>query len=142
MPDENRFLPDGDGPQIVCDGCGSSGLTIQVVLGRDYFGRPYDRLLVLESTRRWYCPDCSAGKILQRDHRDIEEELRKLEEGKESLLADPDRVRQALLRLDAIGIEIDAGPRAPRLLDREALRSLRARMARHAAARGIAPAAP
>ena len=62
-----------------CDGCGASGVPImKLSLGRDFFGRVYDRLSPnTDLSPKWYCDACSVEKILQRDFRDIEQEFRK-----------------------------------------------------------------
>ena len=48
-------------------------------LGKDFFGRPYDRLSPLsDHNPKWYCDPCSMHKNLQRDFRDIRAEFDKL----------------------------------------------------------------
>ena len=61
-----------------CDGCGTEQAPLmKLSLGKDFFGRPYDRLSPASDTSpKWYCDACSMYKNLQRDFRDIQAEVR------------------------------------------------------------------
>ncbi len=53
------------------DGCHACGATnkplMKLSLGKDFFGRPYDRLSPsADQNPRWYCEVCSLHKNLQR----------------------------------------------------------------------------
>ena len=56
-----------------CQSCGSpSSPLTKLSLGKDFFGRPYDRLSPSsDQNPRWYCTSCSLHKDFQRDFRDI-----------------------------------------------------------------------
>ena len=83
-------------------GAGNSPLT-KFSLGKDFFGRPYDRLSPLsDQSPKWYCTPCSIHKNLQRDFRDISTEFDKLRADHVSELAKGDEFRQASLRLHEI----------------------------------------
>jgi hypothetical protein len=72
-------------------------------LGKDFFGRPYDRLSpASDQSPKWYCGNCSMHKNLQRDFRDIRTEYDKLAAGQSSELAKGDEFRRASLRLREI----------------------------------------
>ena len=66
-----------------CNGCGASGQPLmKFSLGKDFFGRPYDRLSPsMDQSPKWYCGPCSMMKNLQRDFRDIRAEFEKLSGG-------------------------------------------------------------
>ena len=84
-----------------CDACGASGVPImKVSLGRDFFGRTYDRLSPnADLSPKWYCDPCSVEKSLQRDFRDIKGEFAKLSKGGTSALTLSDQLQRATLRL-------------------------------------------
>lgn len=83
-------------------GAGNSPLT-KFSLGKDFFGRPYDRLSPLsDHSPKWYCTPCSIHKNLQRDFRDITTEFDKLRADQVSELAKGDEFRRASLRLHEI----------------------------------------
>jgi hypothetical protein len=72
-------------------------------LGKDFFGRPYDRLSPSsDQSPKWYCEACSMQKNLQRDFRDIRTEYDKLTAGQVSELSKSDEFRRASLRLREI----------------------------------------
>jgi hypothetical protein len=72
-------------------------------LGKDFFGRPYDRLSPSsDQSPKWYCATCSIQKNLQRDFRDIQAEFDKLTAGHASQLSKSDEFRRASLRLREI----------------------------------------
>jgi hypothetical protein len=87
-----------------CDGCGASDVSLmKVSLGKDYFGRVYDRLSPnADATPKWYCDPCSMEKNLQRDYRDIQTEFAKLNKGETSALQQPEQLQRAALRLKEI----------------------------------------
>ena len=87
-----------------CQACGASnGPLTKFSLGKDFFGRPYDRLSPLsDQSPKWYCAPCSMHKNLQRDFRDIYAEFDKLRAGHISELAKGDEFRRASLRLQEI----------------------------------------
>jgi len=87
-----------------CQACGTSGSPLmKLSLGKDFFGRPYDRLSPLsDQNPKWYCSHCSMHKNLQRDFRDIRAEFDKLSAGQGSELSKGDEFRRASLRLQEI----------------------------------------
>lgn len=106
--------------QLTCDGCGTQQAPLQKLsLGKDFFGRPYDRLSPSSDVSpKWYCGICSMHKNLQRDFRDIQTELDKWTEGEASQLQDPGQLQRARLRLREISLLLEqAGGRSP-FLDR------------------------
>jgi hypothetical protein len=84
-----------------CQACGSvTCRLIKFSLGKDFFGRPYDRLSPFaDQNPKWYCTPCSLHKNLQRDFRDIRSEFDKLHAGQSSELSKADEFRRATLRL-------------------------------------------
>lgn len=79
-------------------------------LGKDFFGRPYDRLSpASDQSPKWYCEACSMQKNLQRDFRDIRTEYDKLAAGQGSELSKGDEFRRASLRLREISALLQAG---------------------------------
>lgn len=87
-----------------CDGCGTEkGPLMKLSLGKDFFGRPYDRLSPsADQSPKWYCEPCSMQKNLQRDYRDIRGEFEKLKQRDGSLLDRPEELQRAQLRLREI----------------------------------------
>jgi hypothetical protein len=87
-----------------CDGCGTGrGPLMKLSMGRDFFGRSYDRLSPSsDQSPKWYCEHCSLHKNLQRDFRDIRAELDKLGGGQASELSNPDQLQRAQIRLREI----------------------------------------
>ena len=87
-----------------CQACGAgNGPLTKFSLGKDFFGRPYDRLSPLsDQSPKWYCTPCSIHKNLQRDFRDISTEFDKLQANHVSELAKGDEFRRASLRLHEI----------------------------------------
>jgi hypothetical protein len=87
-----------------CQACGMSGSPLmKFSLGKDFFGRPYDRLSPSsDQNPQWYCPPCSMHKNLQRDFRDIHAEYDKLVTGQQSELAKCDEFLRASVRLREI----------------------------------------
>lgn len=87
-----------------CDACGADrGRLMKLSLGKDFFGRTYDRLSPSsDQSPKWYCETCSMHKNLQRDFRDIRVEFDKLSSGQASELAGPDQLQRAHLRLQEI----------------------------------------
>lgn len=87
-----------------CQACGITGSPLtKFSLGKDFFGRPYDRLSPSsDQNPKWYCGPCSLHKNLQRDFRDIGAEFDKLRAGQGSELSKGDEFRRASLRLQEI----------------------------------------
>lgn len=92
--------PDGPSP-TGCDACGTSrGPLIKLSLGKDFFGRAYDRLTPSSDLRpKWYCEICSTHKNLQRDVRDIQAEMIKWTAGQPSEVDDSGQLTRIQLRL-------------------------------------------
>jgi hypothetical protein len=87
-----------------CNGCGATGTALmKVSLGKDFFGRVYDRLSPsTDQSPKWYCEGCSMQKNLQRDFRDILGEFDKLTAGQGSILSSQEEFQRASLRLREI----------------------------------------
>ena len=87
-----------------CNACSTAGTPLmKLSLGKDFFGRPYDRLSpASDQSPKWYCEPCSMVKNLQRDFRDIRVEFDKLAKGQASALSEPDAKQRAQLRLREI----------------------------------------
>lgn len=82
---------------------------MKVSLGRDFFGRVYDRLSPnADLSPKWYCGACSVEKNLQRDFRDIKGELDNLSKGAASALSQADQLDRATLRVKEIAAMIAA----------------------------------
>ena len=113
-----------------CDGCGTErGPFVKLSLGKDFFGRSYDRLSPSsDHSPKWYCESCSMHKNLQRDFRDIKAEFEKLHAGLPSELSAPDRLLQSRLRLHEIAAVLAGQASASRLIDADAVNSLIGRM--------------
>jgi hypothetical protein len=103
-------------PQKPCDACGTEQAPLmKLSLGKDFFGRPYDRLSPSsDASPKWYCDACSMHKNLQRDFRDIQAEVRKWSDGGHSEMDNSEQVERARLRLREIGLLLDkAGGNSP-----------------------------
>ena len=113
-----------------CDGCGTDrGPFVKLSLGKDFFGRSYDRLSPSsDQSPKWYCENCSMHKNLQRDFRDIKAEFEKLQAGQASELSAPERLQQSRLRLREIAAVLDGQASASRLIDADAVNILIGRM--------------
>jgi len=94
----------------ICQACGATGGPLmKFSLGKDFFGRPYDRLSPSsDQNPKWYCASCSMHKNLQRDFRDIRTEYDKLSAGQGSELAKGAEFRRASVRLLEIITILDA----------------------------------
>jgi hypothetical protein len=101
-----------------CNACGATATALmKVSLGKDFFGRTYDRLSPsTDQSPKWYCEACSMQKNLQRDFRDITSELDKLGAGQSSQLSKPDEFQRAALRLREIVALLDAAQHRSPLL--------------------------
>ena len=101
-----------------CNACGATDTALmKLSLGKDFFGRTYDRLSPLtDQSPKWYCEGCSMQKNLQRDFRDINAELDKLGAGQTSQLSKPDEFQRAALRLREIVALLDAAQNRSPLL--------------------------
>lgn len=119
-------------PVVRCDACGADrSPLIKFSLGKDFFGRPYDRLSPSADTSpKWYCEPCSMQKNLQRDFRDIKTELDKLGSGQTSALAETGQLERAHLRLREIQTLLGAQLPGARLLDPADVASLLDRVQR------------
>jgi len=93
-----------------CNACGATGTALmKFSLGKDFFGRPYDRLSPSsDQSPKWYCEACSIQKNLQRDFRDIRAEFDKLAAGQISELSKNEEFRRASLRLREISTLLGA----------------------------------
>jgi hypothetical protein len=102
-----------------CDGCGTDqGPYMKLSLGKDFFGRPYDRLSPsLDQHPQWYCERCSIHKNLQRDYRDIRAEFDKMNAGHVSEFSNPDQLVRARLRLREITVILSDHAGGSRLID-------------------------
>lgn len=87
-----------------CNACQATGTPLmKVSLGKDFFGRTYDRLSpASDQSPKWYCDSCSMMKQLQRDYRDIHAEFDKLSKGQASALSEAEAKQRAQLRLQEI----------------------------------------
>jgi hypothetical protein len=94
----------GGAPAGRCDACDTAqGPLLKLSLGRDFFGRTYDRLSPsTDQSPKWYCETCSMHKNLQRDFRDIRAEFDKLGASQPSELTAGDHLQRAHLRLREI----------------------------------------
>lgn len=105
-----------------CQACGTSGGPLtKFSLGKDFFGRPYDRLSPSsDQNPKWYCAACSVHKNLQRDFRDIRAEFDKLSAGQGSEISKADEFRRAWLRLrEIMTILRESQQQSPFLNDRD-----------------------
>src|SRR6266704_2207507 len=121
-----------------CDGCGVSVVSLtKVSLGKDYFGRTYDRLSPnADVSPKWYCDACSVEKNLQRDFRDIKGEFDKLAKGTDSALGQTNQLERATLRVKEIAAMIAANALKQALLNPEDVSALaRSLEARRSAAK-------
>jgi len=102
-----------------CDGCGTAqNALVKMSLGRDFFGRAYDRLSPsFDQSPKWYCDPCSMHKNLQRDFRDIQAECEKLTAGEPSELLSTEQVQRAHLRLREIIALLEGRVGGPSLLN-------------------------
>ena len=93
-----------------CNACGAtSPALMKLSLGKDFFGRTYDRLSPsTDQSPKWYCEGCSMQKNLQRDFRDITAEVDKLAAGQASQLSKSDEFQRAALRVREIVALLDA----------------------------------
>ncbi len=104
-----------------CDGCGvQTGPLLKLSLGKDFFGRPYDRLSPsADQSPKWYCEPCSMQKNWQRDYRDIRGEFERLKQRDSSLLDRPEELQRAQLRLREIVTLLSASAAPQALLGPE-----------------------
>ncbi len=122
-----------------CDACGADrGPLMKLSLGKDFFGRIYDRLSPSSDTSpKWYCEPCSMQKNLQRDFRDIKAEIDKLNSDQASALVAADQLQRAHLRLREIQALLGSQVSGARLVDPADVATLLQRVQSHA---GSAPA--
>ncbi len=113
-----------------CQACGASGGPLmKFSLGKDFFGRPYDRLSPSsDQTPKWYCTACSMRKNLQRDFRDIRAEYDKLSAGQGSELTKGDEFLRASIRLREMMTILDAAQEPSPLLSGQDVRLLMERL--------------
>ena len=113
-------------PAGKCDGCGATDVPLmKISLGRDFFGRVYDRLSPSSDlSPKWYCDRCSVEKNLQRDFRDIKGEFEKLTKGAASVLSQADQLERAKLRLKEIAAMLAADTLKATLLKPEEVAAL------------------
>ena len=110
---------DPDPPAGKCDACGTTQEPlVKVSLGKDFFGRTYDRLSPSSDlSPKWYCESCSVHKNLQRDFRDIRAEFDKLSKGQASEIAGTAQLQRAQVRLQEITAVLDSHAAGSRLID-------------------------
>ena len=103
-----------------CNACGATSTALmKLSLGKDFFGRAYDRLSPsTDQSPKWYCESCSMQKNLQRDFRDISAETDKLVAGQTSELSKSDEFQRATLRVREIVSLLDAAQTHSALLAR------------------------
>mgnify|MGYP001794682822 CR=1 FL=1 len=84
-----------------CNACGATGTALmKLSLGKDFFGRTYDRLSPSTDQRpQWYCEGCSMQKNLPRDFRDLLGEFAKLNADPGSTLSTQEELQLSSLRL-------------------------------------------
>lgn len=116
-----------------CDACGAErGPLMKLSLGKDFFGRAYDRLSPSsDASPKWYCETCSMQKNLQRDFRDIKAEFDKLSAGHASALATAEQWRRAQLRLREIHALAGSQASGARLVDPADVTALLQRVQSH-----------
>ena len=109
-----------------CNGCGTSGKPLmKLSLGKDFFGRPYDRLSPsTDQSPKWYCEPCSMMKNLQRDFRDIRMEWEKLSKGEASAFSQTEECQRAQLRLREIATIAEGRSDGSALLNPNEVRQL------------------
>jgi hypothetical protein len=102
-----------------CNACHVTGAPLmKESLGKDFFGRTYDRLSpASDQSPKWYCDPCSMMKHLQRDFRDIHAEFEKLVKGQASALSEPEAKQRAQLRLQEIAAIAGTQPAGSPLLN-------------------------
>jgi len=102
-----------------CDACGTTREPlVKVSLGKDFFGRTYDRLSPSSDlSPKWYCESCSVQKNLQRDFRDIQAEFDKLSKGQASEIAGTDQLQRAQVRLQEIAAVLNSHVAGSSLID-------------------------
>ena len=109
-----------------CNACGASGTALmKLSLGKDFFGRPYDRLSPsTDQSPKWYCEQCSMQKNLQRDFRDIRVEFDKLSAGQGSELSKSETFQRATIRLREITTIIESSVKPSPFLAAQDVRQL------------------
>jgi hypothetical protein len=112
--------------EIRCDGCRTDqGPFMKLSMGKDFFGRSYDRLSPsLDQAPKWYCDPCSMYKNLQRDCRDIRGELEEVVGGRPSELKHPDQMQRARLRLQEVAAILATQRVASPLIDPQEVKAL------------------
>jgi len=131
--------PESDLPAGKCDACGTTQKAlVKVSLGKDFFGRPYDRLSPSSDlSPKWYRESCSVHKNLQRDFRDIRAEFDKLSKGQASEIAGSDQLQRAQVRLQEIAAALDSHAAASRLIDLTDVNALISRMQAQAGSQSV-----
>jgi len=98
---------------------------MKLSLGKDFFGRPYDRLSPsTDQSPKWYCEQCSMQKNLQRDFRDIRVEFDKLSAGQGSELSKSETFQRATIRLREITTIIESSVKPSPFLAAQDVRQL------------------
>ncbi|MDF2460296.1 MAG: hypothetical protein K0S79_2712 [Nitrospira sp.] len=105
--------------EIRCDGCRTDqGPFMKLSMGKDFFGRSYDRLSPSrDQSPKWYCDLCSMYKNLQRDCRDIRGEWDKVVDGLPSELTHSDGMHRARLRLQEVAAILSTQRVASSMID-------------------------
>jgi len=116
--------------QQICQACGvSSESLLKFSLGKDFFGRSYDRLSPASDQHpKWYCPMCSMHKNLQRDFRDIRAEHDKFITGQGSELTKGDEFLRSSIRLREMITILDSAQTPSSLLTRQEVTLLMERL--------------
>ncbi len=109
-----------------CHACGAHETALmKLSLGKDFFGRPYDRLSPSsDQNPQWYCEPCSMLKTLQRDLRDIRGEFDKMSHGQSSAFFQEDERQRARLRLREIAAIAEGRQGESPLLNRSDVQQL------------------
>lgn len=105
--------------EMRCDGGRTDqGPFMKLSMGKDSFGRSYDRLSPSrDQSPKWYCDPCSMYKNLQRDCRDIRGEWENMVGGQPSELTHFDKMRRARLRLQEVAAILPTQRVASSLID-------------------------
>jgi hypothetical protein len=115
-----------EGNNDACNACGTTAKAlIKLSLGKDFFGRPYDRLSPsTDQNPKWYCETCSMQKNLQRDFRDIRSEFEKHASGQPSALGRADEWQRASMRVREIAAILESTQGRSPFLDPAEVRTL------------------
>jgi hypothetical protein len=115
-----------EGTDHSCNACGATAKPLmKLSLGKDFFGRPYDRLSPsTDQNPKWYCETCSMQKNLQRDFRDIRTEFEKHSSGQSSAIGRADELQRASMRVREIAAILESIQGRSPFLDPAEVRTL------------------